>query len=143
MSFNECWHTLLDACEELSDDATLVAPLSERRFRVTDVQDDRFIIAFTDSDSSRPLPQDQLEALYDRVTDAPNGFALENLPRGTEPYAAVLSLHPRYEVDERAGVITKRTTIQTRNWSIHRTTERATGRIGRSQMWTCTRMRCS
>ena len=109
MTFTEVWHTLVEECKELSTEATFVAPVSERRFRITDIQDDRLIIGFTDSESSRPLPRDQLEALYDRVTDAStgNGFALENLPRGTEPYAAVLSLHPRYEVDERAGVITE------------------------------------
>jgi hypothetical protein len=112
MTFTEVWHTLIEECEKLSAEATFVAPLSERRFQITSVQDDRLIIEFadSDSDSSRPLPRDQLEALYDRVTDAStgteNGFVLENLPRGTEPYAAVLSLHPRYEVDERAGVIT-------------------------------------
>ena len=109
MTFTEVWHTLVEECEGLSTDATFVAPLSERRFQITDVQDDRLIIAFIDSGNSRPLPRDQLEALYDRVTDASTGrgFDLENLPRGTEPYAAVLSLHPRYEVDERAGVITE------------------------------------
>lgn len=117
MTFTEVWHTLVDECADLSATAMFVAPLSERRFRITDVQDDRFIIEFVDSESSRPLPRDQLEALYDRVTDASigdgsgnmngKGFALENLPRGTEPYAAVLSLHPRYEVDERVGVITE------------------------------------
>lgn len=106
MSFNECWHMVLDACEDFSAEATLIAPLSERRFRITDVQDDQLVIEFADSESSRPLPRDQVEALYDRVTDSTNGFDLENLPRGTEPYAAVLSLHPQYEVDERAGVMT-------------------------------------
>jgi hypothetical protein len=109
MTFTEVWHMLVEECEQLSAEATFVAPLSERRFRITDVQDDRLIIEFIDSESSRPLPRDQVEALYDRVTGASNrdGFALKNLPRGTEPYAAVLSLHPRYEVDERAGVITE------------------------------------
>ena len=111
MTFTEVWHTLVAECEDLSAEATFVAPLSERRFRLTDIQDDRLIIEFVDSESSRPLPREQLEALYDRVADAStgteNGFALENLPRGTEPYAAVLSLHPRYEVNERAGVITE------------------------------------
>ena len=119
MTFTEVWHTLVEECEQLSAAATFVAPLSERRFRITDIQDDRLIIEFSDSGSSRPLPRDQVEALYDRVTDASTenkgttgtgnkkGFALDNLPRGTEPYAAVLSLHPRYEVDERAGVITE------------------------------------
>ena len=115
MTFTEVWHTLLEACEDLSAEATFVAPLSERRFRITNVRDDRFIIEFVDSESSRPLPRDQVEALHDRVVDAStgnetgsrSGFALGDLPRGTEPYAAVLSLYPSYEVDERAGVITE------------------------------------
>ena len=116
MTFTEVWHDLVAECEQLSTAATFVAPLSERRFRITDIQDDRLIIEFVDSESSRPLPRDQIEALYDRVTDASlknsneNGFTLENLPRGTEPYAAVLSLHPSVAIDLPAGVRRARAT---------------------------------
>ena len=83
----------------------MVAPLTDRRFRIAAVQTDRIIIEFADTENSRTLPRDQFEALHERITTAVNGFTLNNLPQGTEPYAAVLSLHPRYEVDESAGVI--------------------------------------
>ena len=43
--------------------------------------------------------------MHNRVVDTVNGFPLNNLPQRTEPYAGVLSLHPRYEVDENARVI--------------------------------------
>lgn len=105
MTFENRWHTLRDECAKLSEKATLVAPLTGRRFRIGEAQTDRIIIEFTDSENSRTLPRDQFEELHDRITDAVNGFSLNNLPQRTEPYAAVLSLHPRYEVDENAGVI--------------------------------------
>ena len=105
MTFKMRWHTLHDECNNLPEDATLVEPLTDRRFRIAEVQTDRIIIEFADSQNSRTLPRDQFEALHDRITDMVNGFSLNNLPQRTEPYAAVLSLHPRYEVDENAGVI--------------------------------------
>lgn len=105
MPFELRWETLRDECENLPEDAMLVAPLTHRRFRIAEVQTDRIITTFTDSQSSRTLPRDQFEALHDRITDAVNIFSLDDLPQRTEPYAAVLSLHPRYEVDENAGVI--------------------------------------
>ena len=105
MTFKMRWHTLRDECNNLPEDATLVAPLTNRRFRIAEVQTDRIIIEFADSQNSRTLPRDQFEALHARITDTVNGFSLNNLPQRTEPYAAVLSLHPRYEVDETAGVI--------------------------------------
>lgn len=105
MTFEMRWHTLHDECDDLPEEATLVAPLTDRRFRIAEVQTDRIIIKFSDSENSRTLPRDQFEALHNRVTDTVNGFSLNNLPQRTEPYAAVLSLHPRYEVDENAGVI--------------------------------------
>ena len=105
MTFKMRWHTLRDECANLPEDATLVAPLTDRRFRIAEVQTDRIIIEFADSQNSRTLPRDQFEALHDRITDTVNRFSLNNLPQRTEPYAAVLSLHPRYEVDENAGVI--------------------------------------
>ena len=105
MTFDMRWHTLRDRCENLPENATLVAPLTDRRFRIAEVQTDRIIIAFADSGNTRTLPRDQFEALHDRVVDRVHGFNLNNLPQGTEPYAAVLSLHPQYEVDENARVI--------------------------------------
>ena len=105
MTFEMRWHALRDECNDLLEDATLVAPLTDRRFSIAEVQTDRIIIAFVDSQNSRTLPRDQFKALHDRITDTVNGFSLNNLPQRTEPYAAVLSLHPRYEVDENARVI--------------------------------------
>ena len=105
MTFKMRWHTLRDECADLPEDAALVAPLTDRRFRIAEVQTDRIIIEFADSENSRTLPRDQFEALHDRIIDTVSGFSLNNLPQRTEPYAAVLSLHPRYEVDENAGII--------------------------------------
>lgn len=44
MSFSGNWHTLLEAAEELSSDATLITPLSHTKFRITDIQEHRVII---------------------------------------------------------------------------------------------------
>ncbi len=44
MSFSEIWHTLLEAAEERSPEATLITPLSHIRFRITDTQEFRVII---------------------------------------------------------------------------------------------------
>ena len=109
MPFRVTWQTLLDHCEELSPDATLTTPGTHKRFRITDVQEPRLIIEFTDSGNSRPLQRDQFETLIERIDDAPAGFAIENVPAAAEPYTAVLSLHPRYEIDESEGVIDERT----------------------------------
>jgi len=41
--------------KKYSPDATLITPLSETRFRITDVQDHRIVIEFVDSwDSNHP-----------------------------------------------------------------------------------------
>lgn len=106
MPFDVSWRTLLDACDELPDGATLTTPLSHERFRITDVQDHRIIIEFH-SGESRPLHREQFETLYGLITDAPTGFDLDRLPPDAEAYPTVLSLHPRFEVDEREGTITE------------------------------------
>ncbi len=105
MTFNVSWHTLLDELEELPDGATLITPLSHKRFRVTDVQEHRVVIDYEDRDEKRPLQRDQFETLYRRISDEPDGFELDRLPPDAEPYPAVLSLHPRFEIDEDRGVI--------------------------------------
>jgi hypothetical protein len=104
MPFGVSWHTLLDELDELPSDATLRTPLSQDRFRVTDVQDHRVIIEFPDGET-RPLQREQFETLYERVTDEPDGFELDRLPPDADPFPAVLSLHPRFEIDEDRGVI--------------------------------------
>lgn len=107
MSFTASWHTLLDELDELAESATLITPLSHQRFRVTDVQDARVIIQFEDRDETRPLQREQFETLYRRIEDAPDGFDLDRLPPDADPYPAVLSVHPRFEVDEDAAIITQ------------------------------------
>jgi hypothetical protein len=82
-------------------------PLTQRRFRITDVQEHRIVVEFLDRDvdETRPLQRDQFETLHERISDAVDGLDLSRLPPDADPYPAVLSLHPRFEVDESAGVI--------------------------------------
>jgi hypothetical protein len=99
--FGATWGTLIERCEALPEDATLITPLSTRRFRVTDVKQQRIIIEDTDTGDSQPLQRDQFEALVDHTRDsAGGGYDLERLPAKAEPYAAVLALHPRYVLDQ-------------------------------------------
>jgi len=107
MSFTVSWHTLLEELEDLPDSATLTTPLSHDQFHVSDVQEQRVIIEFLDRDidETRPLQRDQFETLYRRITDEPDGFDLDRLPPDADPYPAVLSLYPRFEIDEDRGVI--------------------------------------
>lgn len=105
MPFNVSWHTFLDKLEELPDGATLITPLSHKRFRITDVQEHRVIIQFGESGENRPLQRDQFETLHQRIQDSQGRFQLDRLPPDADPYPAVLSLHPRFEIDEDSGVI--------------------------------------
>lgn len=107
MSFSISWHTLLNKLEDLPEGATLITPLSHRRFHITDVQEHHVVVQFDDSDEKRPLQRDQFETLYHRIQDAHDRVELDRLPPDADPYPAVLSLHPRFEVDEDAGVITE------------------------------------
>ena len=103
--FGATWGTLLDHCEGLPEDATLITPLSTKRFRITGVQQQRIIIEDTDTGDSQPLQRDQFEALAEHTRDAGEGYDLERLPPKAEPYAAVLALHPRYVLDQQEGTI--------------------------------------
>jgi len=109
MPFSVTWHTLLDELDDLPEGSTLITPLSHNRFRITDVQEQRVVIEFLDRDidETRPLQRDQFETLYRRIQDASSGFDLDRLPPDADPYPAILSLHPRFEVDEDAKVITE------------------------------------
>lgn len=107
MTFRTSWYTLLDECDALTEGATLITPLTNTRFRITSAHDHRIDIEFTDTGDSQPLDRDQFETLADRITDAGGTFELQRLPPDAEPYAAVLSLHPRYECNERAGTLTE------------------------------------
>jgi len=107
MPFSGTWHTLLDALDELPPDATFVTPLSRRSFGVTDVQEHRVLVEYRDEQGTVPLQREQFETLHQRVTDAHDGFDLDRLPPDAEPYATVLSVHPRFEVDDREGTLTE------------------------------------
>jgi len=105
MPFSVSWHTLLNELEELPEGSTLITPLSHKRFRITDVQEHRVVIEFVDKDETRPLQRDQFETLYRRITDGPDGFELDRLPPNADPYPAVLSVHPRFEIDEEQAIV--------------------------------------
>jgi polyhydroxyalkanoate synthesis regulator phasin len=106
MPFNATWHELLHQIDELSEGASMVTPLSHRQFRIANTQEQRVIISFDDEDGHRPLQRDQFESLYRRIHDEPPAFDLDRLPPDADPYPAVLSLHPRYEINEDTGTIT-------------------------------------
>lgn len=108
MPFSVSWHTLLDKLDELSDGAELITPLSHDRFRVAAVQEHRVVITFSETGDRRPLQRDQFETLFQRIQDSNDGFALDRLPVDADPYPAVLSLHPRFEIDEERGVIAEK-----------------------------------
>jgi len=105
MTFGSTWANLLENVEELPSDATLVTPLSRKAFAVTDVQEPRILIQYRDDDVTIPLQRDQFETLYRRIQDAHGEFDLGRLPPDAEPYATVISLHPRFEVDDRVGTL--------------------------------------
>jgi hypothetical protein len=107
MPFSVSWHTLLEELADLPDGATLLTPLSHDRFQITEVQEQRVVIEFLDReiDATQPLQRDQFETLYRRITEHDGEFDLERLPPDADPYPAVLSLHPRFDVDDKQGVI--------------------------------------
>lgn len=86
-------------------DATLITPFLEQRFRITETQEHRVVIEFRDSGESRPLQRDQFETLSQRIRDTTQRFKLIRLPPDAEPYVTVLTLYPRFEINEDAGVI--------------------------------------
>jgi hypothetical protein len=105
--FGATWGTLIERCEELPAEATLITPLASKRFRIINVQDQRIIIEDVDSSDSQPLQREQFEALTEHTREAVDGYELERLPPKAEPYAAVLALHPRYVLDERENTLTE------------------------------------
>ncbi|RLM95001.1 DUF2800 domain-containing protein [Haloarcula sp. Atlit-7R] len=105
MPFSVSWHTLIDELDDLSEGAELITPLSHDRFRITDVQEHRVIITFDESGERHPLQREQFETLYRRIQDSNGEFELDRLPADADPYPAVLSLHPRFEIDGDRGVI--------------------------------------
>lgn len=105
MPFSVTWHTILEELDEAPSDATFRTPLSEKPFRLEDVQEHRLLISYRDQDTTIPLKRDQFETLYQRVSDSPQDFDLDRLPADAEPYATILSIHPRFEVDQREEVL--------------------------------------
>ena len=105
MPFSITWHTILEELEEVPPDATFVTPLSDRPFKLEDIQEHRLLISYRDQNTTLPLKRSQFEQLYDRVDDAHQGFDLDRLPADAEPYATMLSVHPQFEVDQREGVL--------------------------------------
>ena len=107
MTFTASWHNLLGNAEELPPDATLLTPLSRKPFRITDVQEHRILIKYREDDGTVPLQREQFETLYDRVAEGWGGFDLDRLPPDAEPYATILSLHPRFQIDDREGMLSE------------------------------------
>lgn len=107
MTFTATWHNILDNAEELPADATLHTPLSQKPFRLTDVQEPRILIEYRDDDGTTPLQREQFETLHQRIEDSNGAFDLSRLPPDAEPYATVLSLHPRFEIDDRERTLTE------------------------------------
>ena len=107
MTFGTTWHSLLENVEELPSDATLVTPLSRKSFGIGDVQEHRVLIQYRDGGETIPLQRDQFETLHRRIQDAHGEFNLGRLPPDAEPYATVLSLHPRFEIDDREETLTE------------------------------------
>ncbi len=81
--------------------------MSHSRIHITDIQEHRVIVQFDESTEKRPLQREQFETLYYQIQTAHDGFDLDRLPPDADPYPAVLSVHPRFEIDEDAGVITE------------------------------------
>jgi len=109
MTFSVSWRTLLDELDNLPEGATLITPLSHKRFRVIDVQEQQVVIEFLDhnTEETQRLQRNQFETLYLRITDELDGFDLDRLPPNAEPYATVLSIDPRFEIDEETWILVK------------------------------------
>jgi len=91
--------------DEVPPDATFRTPLSEKPFRLEDVQEHRLLISYREQDTTIPLKRDQFETLYQRISDSPQPFDLDRLPADAEPYATIFSVHPRFGIDQREGVL--------------------------------------
>jgi hypothetical protein len=104
-SFGASWHTLLENVEDLPSDAILSTPLSGKPFGVKGVQEHRIRIEYRDGNKTIPLQREQFETLFQRVEEGRGSFDLDRLPPDAEPYATVLSLHPRFELDYSDGTL--------------------------------------
>jgi len=105
MPFSVTWHTILDELDEVPPDATFRTPLSDKPFRLEDVQEHRLLISYREQDTTIPLKREQFETLYERISDSPQSFNLDRLPADAEPCATIVSVHPRFEIDQRESVL--------------------------------------
>lgn len=64
--FGATWGTLIEQCEKLSEDATLITPLSSKRFSISDVRQSRVIIKNIDIDDTQPLAREQFATLAEQ-----------------------------------------------------------------------------
>ena len=101
----ESGHTIIDELDEVPPDGTFQTPLSDKPFRIEDAQEHRLLIAYRDQETTIPLKREQFETLYQRISESPQPFDLDRLPADAEPYATILSIHPRFEIDQREGVL--------------------------------------
>lgn len=100
------WDTLCKKAGELPADTIFLTPLSRKRFLVTEVRESKITIRYPRGDETELLQRDKFETLFERVMNAPDEFDVGRLPPNAEPYATVLSLHPRVLLDEQEGTIT-------------------------------------
>jgi len=84
MSFRVAWDNLLDNVEELPADATLLTPLSQKPFHISDVQQHRVLIEYRADSETVPLQRELFEMLFERVADATESFDLDRLPPWAE-----------------------------------------------------------
>lgn len=107
MAFPAVWRALCDRCSSLDPASALVTPATERPFTVESTASNRIDVRYLESDADRALWRDQFEVLVDHLDDEPLDY--DDLAPGVEPYVSVLSLLPRYEVDESARVLERAT----------------------------------
>lgn len=101
MSFSVSWRTLLEELDELPDGAELVTPLPRDTSHVTNVREHRVVITFDDTGERRSFQRDQFETPRRQIQDSNSMFGLDRLPPGVDPHPVVLSLHPRFGMDEK------------------------------------------
>lgn len=104
MDFPDCWDALLEAGESAKGD-TILTPGRHAPYTVSETQENRIILTDAQSDDAYPLQKETFRKLVQNIVDSSAAFTLDRLPPGAERYAAVLSLHPAIQLDERDGEI--------------------------------------
>jgi hypothetical protein len=107
MTFDDVWDDLLATVRDLPAEAVLLTPTSNRPFEVVGAHDTRVDVAYLDGDEERSLRRDRFAILHHRIEELrPEGVRISKLPPGADPYVAVLSLHPAYEIDDEHRTLT-------------------------------------